>query len=282
MRSIAALTTLIFFLIGQMSAFAAPILSTNQKVTTHIEYVYSPYGVAISANQITVTITETTDENGKKSTTITTQTSVSTWKGGSLKVEKITGTSDTESDDGATSQTDFETNYTYDEDGRLKGALGGSSSSGNRGKDANGQDMGTFTSNTVNTHIIKNGEALNSNSQTTGTNYGPDGTKTSDYTETTTYEYQLIGGDWVLVKEISTSNTNGTDGSSSNITKTRTYQRDANGVCTGISQTASGTMAQVNQQGGRQTYTMKNYKAEFKYDPKVGWYLSNESWDWES
>jgi hypothetical protein len=85
-----------------------------------------------------------------------------------------------------------------------------------------------------------------------------------------------------LVKETSVYTSESIDGDEQTITKTRTYQRDANGVCTGITQTASGTYNAVGGSGGTQSYTMQNYKAEFKFDAEQGWYLANESWDWQS
>jgi hypothetical protein len=285
MKRIGVLTAAIFLLVGGLNAFAldptSPIVSTTQTSTIHVESIYNPYGVAISSTEVTTTITTTTNEKGETSTTTTISTSKSEWRGGSLKIISVTGTSDTTASDDSSSHTDFWTNYEYNDKGQLKGASGGSKSKGDRGKDADGQKMGTYESSTTDNYIIKNGQALRSSSKTTGTNYRPDGTKTSDFTETTNYSYQLIGGSWHIMGEVSTSTTNGVDGSTTTITKTRTYSRDANGVATGISQTATGTMTVVNENGGRTTYTMKNYQATFAYDPEVGWYLQKESYDWK-
>jgi len=274
----------VFLLAGGLNAFAtdaaSPIVNTTQSSTIHIEYVYNPYGVAISANQVSTTTTTTKNEKGETSTTVTTSTSKSSWIGGSLKVESATGTSNTTASDGSHSTTTFWTNYSYNANGQLAGASGGADTTGDSGKDANGQAIGTFTSHTTDSYIIKNGQALKSSSVTTGTNYGPDGTKTATSTETTNYTYALIGGSWNLMKEVSVSNTNETNGSTETVTKTRTYQRDANGVCTGISQTATGTKTVVDATtGGRTSYTL-SYSATFAYAPEVGWYLKTETYDW--
>lgn len=285
MKRIWILTTVVFFLAGGLNAFAAtanPIISTSQNSTIHVEYIYNAYGVAISATEITTTTTRTVDDKGGWSETTTVQTAYSTWKGGSLKIDSASGTSDTKASDGSNSHTNFWTSYTYNANGQLAGASGGAHTTGDRGKDANGEPIGTFVSDTVDHYIIRNGQALRSSSVTTGTNYGPDGTKTSTFTETTNYAYQLIGGSWHLMGEVSTSTTNGIDGSTETITRTRTYSRDANGVCTGITQTATGTKTVVNENGGKTTYTMSNYQATFAYDSKVGWYLQKESYDWLS
>lgn len=282
MKRIGILILGIFFLAGGLNVFAVEtgtILSTTQDSTIHIEYVYNAYGVGISSVQTTTTITTTKkkEEDGTEtnSTTTTVSTSESEWMGGSLKIKSTTGTSTTEGDDDLSSTTTFETTYTYDENGRLIGASG---TSDTESDDGNGK---TSRSHSVDTYIIQDGEALRSKSETTGTNYGTDDTKTADFTETTTYEYQLIGGSWELVREVSASTSAETNGNEQVVTKTRTYSRDANGVCTGISQSAEGTYTAVNSNGGKQTYTMENYKAEFKFDAEQGWYLTQESWDWK-
>jgi hypothetical protein len=38
----------------------------------------------------------------------------------------------------------------------------------------------------------------------------------------------------------------------------------------------------VGSDGSKYTFTIKNYKAEFKKDDITGWYLSKETYDWES
>jgi len=285
MKNLKTTCTLIMgiLLLSGVNSFAAesnPITSVSEKTTIHVEYTYNAYGIAISSTQKTVTTTTTTNEKGETSTTTTTYISVNGWRGGSLKIETTTGTSQNESVNGANSTTEFWTNYAYNDNGQLKGASGGGKTKGNRGKDDNGNELGTFESESEDIYEIRNGQAIKIKTVNKTVYYGPEGQKESDSTETTTYEYELIGGSWQLMKEVSVSNTEGTDGSSQTMTKTKVYQRDANGVCIGITQTASGTQTAVNGNGGRATYNLSNYDAKFAFDEEVGWYLADESWDW--
>ena len=98
--------------------------------------------------------------------------------------------------------------------------------------------------------------------------------------DVTSFSYDLIGGTWHLMQEVTNSSTSSTDGGSETRTTTKTYSRDANGVCTGVSQTSTGTSVSVDDNGGTWTYDMSNYNAEFKFDSVLGWYMANESYDW--
>ncbi|MFH0913018.1 MAG: hypothetical protein V1884_01880 [Candidatus Omnitrophota bacterium] len=273
-----------FVLLSGINVFAvetSPITGVSEKTTIHVEYLYNAYGMAVSSADTTTTITTTTNEKGETSTTTTTYTTTSVWRGGSLKVASTTGTSKNESANGANSTTEFQTNYEYNDKGQLKAASGESQTTGDRGKNDAGEELGTYESTSEDTYIVQNGQSLKKTSVATGINYGPEGQKESDSTETTTYDYELKGGSWALVKQVDKSETKNVDGGTSLVEKTKTYTRDANGVCTGITQAASGTLTAVGGNGGTQTYTMQNYKAEFKFDAEMGWYLSKESYDWE-
>ena len=103
----------------------------------------------------------------------------------------------------------------------------------------------------------------------------------STTTETTAYEYSLVGGAWQLMKETSISATTQTDGGMENTTTTKTYTRDANGVCTGISQTRTGTSSTVGTSGGIYNYTLQDYSATPAFDAQQGWYISQESYNWK-
>lgn len=342
-KKIGILTTGIFFLLTGFNAFAEPITSLSS--TNRIEYVYNPFGVSIASTDITTTVTTTKDETaGQTSTTTNTSIAKSIWKGGSLKVDAVNGTSNAISSDNknnqkseedkrwgsvieidgkyywpdasrgkpqagmayvqvltllddaeittyktwktgslsdnAVSHTEFSTNYTYNDNGQLSGATGTSKTTGNRGKDSNGQKIGTYESTGVDNYIVKNGQALRASTVTTGTNFGADAKKTSGFTETTNYTNELMGGSWQATKETTVSDVKEVSGTTEKVTKTKTYTRDANGIATGITQAATGTRKVVNPNGGTSTFEIRDYKPEFKSDAKAGWYLAKESWTW--
>jgi hypothetical protein len=235
----------------------------------HSEYVYENHGIAISAIEKTTTTTTLADGDGT-STTTTTSTDTSAWKGGNLKIESSAKTSKSSKADGSSSTSTSTTTYEYNELGKLKGASGKTETTGtNKGG-------GTYTSSSINSYIIKNGQALPSKSTTTGSVKGTTDEKNSNFSETTTYEYQLIAGNWQLVKEISVSRSNGTNDSTETITRTKIYSRNTKGVCTGITQTATGSAGI-----GRWGFTLQSYNAEFALDAKAGWYLKQESYSWQ-
>jgi hypothetical protein len=203
-----------------------------------------------------------------------------TWKGGSLKPDYSTSTSTTEGTDGSSSVTDSKVTYSYDGSGKLAGASGTAHTEGTLASDVNGESGGNYVSDQTTTYIIKNAQALPSQTTTNTTSY-LEGQVKSTSNEVTSFEYELIGGTWHLMSEVSNSSTSMTDGGSETRTTTKTYSRDANGVCTGISQTSSGTSVSVSETGGTSTYNMSNYSADFQFDEQNGWYLANETYDWE-
>ncbi len=279
-----AVLTVCLFLLGTVCACAQNVnngnVTTTQNTLMHEVYTYNAFGVAVSGTQHIQTTTISTNDEGQRQVTVTETTNQLQSLGGSLKITSSHLESDSASDDGSSSHTEGDTTYTYNGNGQLGAATGTAHTTGDRGVDDQGEDLGTFVSDTEETYEIRNGQAIRTQSVTTGTNSGPDGEQTSEFNETTTYDYDMIAGSWQIMSETSNTVTNATDGSTSNITKTKTYTRDGNGVCTGIAQTATGTQTQVNQNGGTTTFTMQNYRADSAFDEKAGWYISGDSWDW--
>ncbi|MFH0913017.1 MAG: hypothetical protein V1884_01875 [Candidatus Omnitrophota bacterium] len=273
---------------NQVTRETIPI-SVNKDTEIKIEYQYNSYGVILSSIETATTETTVTSKRKQEdgtykeetSTTSTVSTTKSNFRDGSLKAEFVEGTSVTNGSDGATSTSEFWTNYEYDDQGQLKSVSGGQDSEGNRGKDANDKELGTFTSNRVDNYIIKDGRALRLGSVTTGINNGVNGQKESDFTETLSYEYELKGDSWEVMKETSHSETKNVNESITTTDKITVYQRNEEGVIIGITQTATGKMETTGGSGGKQTYEMRNYVAEFVLDPDLGWYLKKEEWDWE-
>jgi len=261
----------------------ASIVSTDMKMVIKVHNVYNNYGVQISGTETTTTTTITTNSKNETSTTVTTQTVSSEWRGGSVKVANIEGTSHTDGTDGSSSDTTFTVTYEYtDGTGKLKGASGTSSTTGDSGTDDNGERIGTYKTSTTDTYTIRNGQALRTKSVTTGESYGSDGTKKGDIEQTSTTEYKLVAGTWQVSKETTVSKNTGVDGSSEDVTRVRTYTRDENGVITDVSQTASGTRVVITSTGHAETLTMHNYSAEFEFDEEGGWILTDENYDFES
>jgi len=273
---------------NQVTSETIPV-SVSKDSEIKIEYQYNSYGVILSSIETATTETTTTGKikqadgtyKEETSTTSTVSATKSNFRDGSLKAESVEGTSITRGSDESSSGVDFWTNYEYDDQGQLKSVSGGQDSQGNRSKDANGQELGTFTSNGVDHYIIKDGRALRLSSVTTGINMGTDGQKESDFIETLSYEYELKGDSWEVMKEVSHSETKGINASITTTDKITVYQRNEDGIIIGITQTAAGKMETIGNSGGKETYEMRNYIAEFALDPDLGWYLKKETWDWE-
>jgi len=279
------------FLIGGGVAFAADhtptTVITASNTTMTVETYYNAYGVAtmsIQNSSTTVTSTYTDEATGKvtTSTTTTKQKVTSAWKGGSIKVDSMTGTSETSGDDKSSAHTDFSTTYEYDELGRLKGGTGSSTTTGDEGEDKDGKKKGTYESETTNSYEIKNGQLLNTSSVTTGTSKGSDGKQTSHSTTNTNNTYVLIGGNWVTSSSETKSRSDGdgeSTGSWTETTRTTTYQRDANGVMTGMSVDLKGTRRIQTGNGGFTNQTL-TYESQVSYDPKEGYYVSWDKQTW--
>jgi hypothetical protein len=295
-KTAAAIFALLFAL-GQSGVFAADESSSDATTSTsvktkiissvkHVENFYNAFGVCYTSTESSSTVTQTTGSstsNGetKTNTSTTTQESfvMQTWKGGSLKPDYSNSTSTTEGTDGSSSVTNSKVTYSYDATGKLAAASGTATTTGTLASDANGESGGEYTSTQTTSYIIKNAQALPSQT-VTDTTQTLEGQVRSASHEVTSFTYDLIGGSWHLMSEVSNSSTSMTDGGSEQRTTTKTYSRDANGVCTGISQTSSGTSVSVSETGGTTTYNMTNYNADFEFDEQNGWYLANESYDW--
>ncbi|MCU0650689.1 MAG: hypothetical protein MUC52_00445 [Candidatus Omnitrophica bacterium] len=279
--------------LGQTAAFAADNTSStdiNTKIISsvkHVQNFYNAFGVCYTSTEHSTTVTQTTSNTNdgsesKTNTSTTTQESfvMQTWKGGSLKVDYSESTSTTEGTDGSSSVTNSRVDYVYNAGGQLVSASGKAHTEGTLASDAYDGSGGSYVSDQTTSYIIKNGQALPSQT-VTNTTSTVEGQVKSTSTETTTFEYELIGGTWHLMKEVSNSSTTMTDGGSEQRTTVKTYSRDANGVCTGISQECTGTSVSVDDNGGTWTYNMTNYNAEFEFDDVLGFYLASESYDWE-
>jgi hypothetical protein len=291
-RATAAMFALLFAL-GQSGAYAADNASATDVQTKiissvkHVENFYNAFGVCYTSTEHSTTVTQTTSSsttNGETKTNSSTTTQESfvmqTWKGGSLKPDYSESTSTTEGTDGSSSVTNSKVTYSYDATGKLTGAVGTAHTEGTLASDAYGGSGGSYVSDQTTTYIVKNGQALPSKT-VTNTTTTVEGQVKSTSTETTTFEYELIGGTWHLMQEVSNSSTSMTDGGSEQRTTIKTYERDANGVCIGVSQTSTGTSISVDDNGGTWTYTMTNYNAEFKFDEVLGFYMAHETYDWE-
>jgi len=128
----------VFILIGAGTFVRAEddtsIVSTNTTMVIKVHNVFNNYGVQISGTETTTTTTITTNSKNETSTTVTTQIVSSEWRGGSVKVADIEGTSHTDGTDGSSSDTTFTITYEYtDGTGKLKGASGTSSTTGDSG-----------------------------------------------------------------------------------------------------------------------------------------------------
>jgi hypothetical protein len=284
----AAATFALLFALGQTGVYAATATTTivDSKIissTKHVENFYNAFGACFTSTEDSKTVTSSTkvDENGKESSseTVTESSVVQTWKGGSLKVDSSTSESTTEGTDGSSSKTTSTVSYTYDSAGRLSAASGTAKTTGTLAEDAKGGSGGEYSSNQTTSYIIKNAQALPSQT-VTKTTTTLEGQEKSTSTETTDFTYELIGGAWHLTKEVSNSSTSMTDGGSEQRTTIKTYTRDANGVCTKVEQSCTGTSKSISETAGTTEYTMENYDAVFAFDEQNGFYLSKESYDW--
>jgi hypothetical protein len=260
-------------------------ITVQSTETSHTEYQYDEHFVAISSTEKTTAKTIITDKDKKEATTTeSVSTNKNIWKAGGLKLDSSVQTATTTSIDGSSSKNTSTLTYLHNNLGQLVGASGKTETTEDNGKDAAGQASGSSTSTVIDNYIIKNGQALKISSKATGTTYGPaEGsgkTATSAFTLTSIYKYTLLGGNWEIASEINASVYNYTNGGSQTITKEKTYNRNAKGACAGITQTAKGDYSQTTGEGGKLSFKMENYKANFVQSPDQGWYLKDEKYDW--
>ena len=250
-------------------------LDTTKSADRVIHTVYNSYGIALSSTQTNTSNITTTGNDGTTETIDSVSTSVSEWRGGSLKVSSSTTNSNTTASDGSTADTQGFTAYAYDSNGRLQGASGSSSTTGSRGTDAQGQALGTYTADTTNTFEIRNGQAVVVNSSSVQQSYDANGNQTSTQNSESTYNHSYLSGEWMAVSVTNDVTTTSPDGSSSTMAYTTTYNRDANGVLQGISKTGSGTETSTNADGGQETYSI-SYSATPAFDAVNGWYIAED------
>lgn len=274
----------VLFALGQSGAYAAddedpkPVTTTIISSVINVQTYYNAFGVAYMSTENTRTETETSDGD-TTSTTISTSFTQQSWKGGSIKPDFSTSVSDTTNPDGSGSHTDSRVEYSYDGEGRLAAASGTATTDGTNADGANGESGGTYHSEQTTSYIIKNGQALPSQT-TTNTTQKLEGEVSGTSTEVTTFTYDLIGGAWHLMQEVSNYSYTATNGSTQNITTTKTYTRDANGVCTGLSQKKTGTRMDVGGTAGKTYYDMSGYYADIQWDDQQGFYVSYDKYKW--
>ncbi len=276
--------------------FAGPVSSvmadTHGTVTAYDQYIdvhveYNAFGQAVYSENTTTTTVTTTDAEGNVSTSTTTNTVISTFHNGSLKPDTSTTDSVTVDSKGQVlSESHYTDTYTYVE-GYLDSVSGGGSyDSWTYDKDGNVTEhrSGTITR----TFEVRDGQALLISSTTSGAIFDKDDNSIGTFSNTSTFTYgEYKGGSWLLTQEVSTSTSNWDNGNSETITRTTTYTRDAEGVITGITQTATGERTVVNgdDPGGLGLaaghYTLTNYSAEVAFDPQMGWYIASEDYRWQ-
>jgi hypothetical protein len=265
--------------------------------TQLIETWFNAYGVATSGQQTSysklLTTSVSTNTDGTKSLSTSTTETISEaylkFLGGSLKMDYADGSSNTTNSDGAKATTTFGSDYKYSSTGLLSGATGSSESD----YWVNGVDFtnGGSHSTSSDAYNIEYGQAIVKASNGTATSYGVGsaaGTAISTTVDTTTYTNALKGGQYCVTKEVAVSTTtdkatfpNSTEHPVETLTKTKTYGRDGNGVCTGITQTGTGSRTVLSDTGGKQSQTL-DYTATSSFDTKMGYYTSYEKTYWSS
>lgn len=294
--------------------------------TRTITNTYNAFGSLMSSTEISdqvVKTTSTVTKDGKetKTTSYTEQHTIVTseWIGGGLKTTQVEGYSVTGGDptkgtpgkenpasDESWSRTDFKNVYQYDANGRLCGVTGGieitddngnkmlvnSVTTGSRGKDAEGKALGTFTAYSIDTYEIRNGQALKVKTEsvqiTNGFGDNKDGVSKTE--TTTTYDYKLMGGTWVLNSTYETTDTITTSGdakgSTSHQEKETIYHRNEDGTLvttkTGGSYDAIEVIMHeytdvVKGNGGSTTWVLKDYSYTVSLDEQQGYYISSDT-----
>jgi hypothetical protein len=282
-----ALLTVCLFLLGTTCVFAQnAAVTTTQTSSLQEHYVYNTKGVAISGTQINTTTLTSTDQDGLTATTTTVTTNQLKSLGGSLKVISAHLVSDSTSTDESTSHTEGDTTYTYNGSGQLESAAGTANTTGNRGNDAEGNPIGTFTSATVETYDVRNGQAIRTQAVTDGTYLGINGEQTGTSRTTTTFDSDIIAGSWQLMSETTVARSDDRQGGWEETTTVKTHQRNGDGVETGLTQTKTGTRLRVtgidaNGNITRVNERLNNYVATAGTDPEDGWTIVDERWTWD-
>ena len=287
MKKICALIMGISLLLGTTIAEATTTTlptSTLKESTTIITTFFNAFGVAISSISTTTTVVETKDANGNITTDRTVTTVNSTYKDGGVKTDRVhTVATQRNAQGNELSKNEFTDTYTYNDKGELTGVSGkGISVSKDQ---ARGH---TNTGEITRTFIVRDGQALLTESKTTGTTKDRNGNQIGTFTNSTTIreaDYQYLGGVWVPMRQTSTTAFNRNNGDSQTITRVLTYSRNEHGVITGLTQTASGREVVVTGNRGpgevaSQTSVIDGYTITTAFDPQMGWYIAEENITW--
>lgn len=275
--AVAVVTPAVLFAAASGDNSYGTVTDYQQVIKVHNEF--NAYGIAIKGTTTSTTTTTTTNSKGEKSTTVETVTTESSWHAGSLKPDTSHTVSDTKSSDGSTQHSDFTDTYTYDNNGKLTGASGTGTTTS-----YDGETKHTTSGTITRSFIIKDGQALFTKQVTSGTTKDKDGKEIGTFSSTTTIaesDYKYLGGSWVPMKQVSTSTSTDKAGNSETITRTTTYNRDANGTITGMSQTATGTKVEITSDKSKKTYTLTDYSVTVKNDPRMGYYIASEDYSWK-
>ena len=286
-KRIGVLITALCLLLGQSMAFAeSNNVDTDLVSMTMVEETwYNAFGVAtngqINNKSTIVTKKKVTKDDGTEqiieSTTTSESTITSSWMGGGLKAETIHSTTHTEGTDGSYSDSTADTVYTYDGSGRLAGASGTATSTSVNEKGE------VTTTTTTTTYEIRNGEALEMSSHTTGTTTGVDGTVIATIDVSSKNTWKLEGGKWVLASTYTRSMTTGQGAYAGTYTKTErtvTYNTNGSGVVIGMSVSMEGRRTIQNGVGGFVNQCITGYSYTVGYDQQMGYFISWDKVTW--
>ncbi len=306
--------------------------------TRVITNTYNAFGSLMSSTDVsdqtvrTSTSSTTTQPDGTTKTdetisyTVQHTETTTTYIGGSQKVIKVEGYvvtggdpakgtpgKDNPNEDGSWSKTEFCNIYQYDGNGRLVGVTGGietkddngkaimvsSVTKGDRGKDAEGKQLGSYESYSIDTYDVRNGQALKTKTESYSKNYGVEddtGKVVSKGHSTTTYAYDLMGGSWVMTSMTEKSRSDTVNGASTGSyneqEKVTTYHRNANGtLIDDYVLLADGTKSykaitvelkkyvshDANGSGGFSDWKLGGYTYVIGFDEQQGYYLRTET-----
>lgn len=290
MKRMCVLTIAALMLIGTVcpNAIALDGTITGYESTQHVHIEYDPFGNAVYSKTVTTTKITKKDADGNVSTDTEVTTVEATFKNGSLKTDYVHSKSTRVDSKGKVlSENEYTDTYKY-VNGYLD-SVSGSGTSKSYSYDKDGNFTGSSSGTIKRTFIVKNGQALLTSSVTEGTTYDKDGKRTGTFKNTTTIaeaDYKYLGGSWVPMKQVTVSRSDSDNGSWEETTRTTTYERNAQGVIIGISQTLTGTRVTVTGATGagevsQITEEIRNYVATPTRDSVFGWYISSEDYDWK-
>lgn len=129
-------------------------------------------------------------------------------------------------------------------------------------------------------YVDKDGKLMLKKETTKGEITDKNGKKITDVSMTKTREFVKAGDTWHIASTKTVNNAASTDGDKQTITRTYTYQRDKNGVCTDIKVAASGTRRETEDNGTVKKYNLDNYSAEVERTA-TGIEMEDEDYDWK-